>query len=125
MLVGGFLRIFHVKKVNNWKKADINGLKDTILHTPWDLTFKEDCIDTSVNNWTDLLLRITDEHVPKITISDNGCSPGIDRDVIQLMRKKTICVIRQREPVRKQMSRILLKLEERLRGILKQNIMNT
>lgn len=28
------------RQVYNWKRADLNGLKHAILHTPWDLAFE-------------------------------------------------------------------------------------
>ena len=34
------------RQVYNWKKVYLNGLKDTILHTPWDIAFKKHCTDT-------------------------------------------------------------------------------
>jgi hypothetical protein len=36
----------------------------------------------------DLLLTITNEHVPQVAISDNNNKPWIDKEVIQMMHKK-------------------------------------
>ena len=36
----------------------------------------------------DLLLTITNEHVPQVAISDNNNKPWIDKEVIRMMHKK-------------------------------------
>ena len=74
--------------VYNWKKADLSGPKQAISHTPWDLVFDEASVNTRVTNWMDLLLTITNEHVPQVAISDNNNKPWIDKEVIRMMHKK-------------------------------------
>ena len=76
------------KQVYNWKRADLNGLKHAILHTPWDFAFEENCIDTSVASWMDLFLTIADEHIPKITVTDTDRRLWLDRDILRSMRRK-------------------------------------
>ena len=34
------------RQVYNCKKVDLNDLKDTVMHTPWDIAFKKYCTDT-------------------------------------------------------------------------------
>ena len=56
----GFLnkvRSSHFSQVN-FKQADLHNLKLTLIRTPWDIVFDEECIDNSVSNLMDLFLTI-------------------------------------------------------------------
>ena len=45
----------HFSQVN-FKQADLHNLKLTLIRTPWDIVFDEECIDNSVSNLMDLFL---------------------------------------------------------------------
>ena len=72
-----------------------------------------------MTNLMDLLLTITNEHVPQVAISDNNNKPWIDKEVIRMMHKKD----RMRKKAKKTGDHMdiehLKKSEEMPRSLLK------
>ena len=48
------------RRVYNFKKADWQGLKQTLESVPWDLCFVDDDVNESLSNWTDMFLSAVD-----------------------------------------------------------------
>lgn len=87
-----FTKVTRLKKsrrsVYNLKKADLSGLKSALRYLPWDTVFVDNDIDASTACWYDLFLSCVDEFVPKVLIRDANRPPWIEREVLQLIRKK-------------------------------------
>ena len=76
--------------VYNFKKADLDGLNETLRHTPWDMCFVPDDVDSSISNWCDILMTAVDLHIPKYTIKNAHNHPWIDAELLSLLRQKNI-----------------------------------
>ena len=76
--------------VYNFKKANWDGLNETLWHTPWDMCFVPDDVDSSISNWCDILMTAVDLHIPKYTIKNAHNHPWIDAELLSLLRQKNI-----------------------------------
>ena len=64
--------------VYNFKNANWAGLREVLLHTPWDLCFVSNDVDSSWASWCDLFLSAIKDNVPTCKARDNRGHPWID-----------------------------------------------
>ena len=74
--------------VYNFKKADLQGLKQCLSFTQLDMGFDENDIDQSWESWHDLFLNTVDSYVPKIRLIDVKSPKWIDSEIISMCRQK-------------------------------------
>jgi hypothetical protein len=74
--------------VYNFKKADWDGLNETLCHIPWDMCFVPNDIDSSCSNWCDLFTSAIDAHIPKCLIKNVHNHPWIDTELLSLLTLK-------------------------------------
>lgn len=74
--------------VYDFKRADFDGLKEAISHTPLDVTFDCNDIDQCWECWRDLFLTTVDTFVPKLKIRDSKSPKWIDGEIIKLSKHK-------------------------------------
>ncbi len=68
--------------------TDFTGLRNTLLHTPFDISLNGKDIDQSWENWRDLFLTTVDMYMPKFKISDAKSPKWIDGEVVGLSKRK-------------------------------------
>ena len=66
----------------------MSGLKTALTRILWDTVFIQNDVDASIACWYDVFTTCIDEFVPKIIIKDSNKTSWIDREVLQLIRKK-------------------------------------
>ena len=76
------------RKVYNYKKADFKGLQETLQSIHWNLVTCDNCIDTSLIMFQDLLFSAVNQHIPQITIKRRSRPPWINNQIMKLIRKK-------------------------------------
>lgn len=76
-----FQRAKAVKRtVYDFKNANFNGLREHLLHVPFDYAISDHSdIDDCWKAWKDLFLTATDKYVPKKIITDINTPPWIDQ----------------------------------------------
>lgn len=75
--------------VYNFELANFTGLRNTLLHTPFDIGLNNiNGIDQCWQNWRDLFLTTVDMLIPKFKISDAKSPKWIDGEVISLSKRK-------------------------------------
>lgn len=74
--------------VYSYKKADLEGLRETLNHIPWEFVISSSDLNDSVTKFQDLLLSAIAEHVPLITLRGRSRPPWITSEVMKLVRKK-------------------------------------
>ena len=76
------------RKVYCYKKADLKGLQETLQSIPWSLVTCDNCIDTGLIKFQDLLFSAVNQHIPQITLKRRSRPPWIRNDIMKLIRKK-------------------------------------
>ena len=76
------------RKVYCYKKADMKGLQETLQSIPWNLVTCDNCIDTGLIKFQDLLFAAVNQHIPQITLKRRSRPPWICNDIMKLIRKK-------------------------------------
>ena len=75
--------------VYNFKRADFVGLRETLLHTPFEIAFDCDDIDQCWEKWRDLFLTTAEMFIPKCKVNDAGAPKWIDGEIIKLSKHKS------------------------------------
>ena len=76
------------RKVYYYKKADFKGLQATLHSVPWNLVTCDNCIDTDLIKFQDLLFAAVNQHIPRISLKRRSRPPWICNDIMKLIRKK-------------------------------------
>ena len=76
------------RTVYNFKSADLDGLKETLLTIPLNVCFDDNDVNLCWERWRDLFLSAVDTFVPKIKINDSKSPKWIDGEIIMLSKKK-------------------------------------
>ena len=76
------------RRVYNFKRADWEGLRQTLKCVPWDLCFVEDDINASLANWTDIFLTAVNQHIPTCKARNVNDHPWIDLELLNLLKRK-------------------------------------
>ena len=76
------------RKVYCYKKADLKGLQETSQSVPWNLVTCDNCIDTGLIKFQDLLFAAVNQHIPRISLKRRSRPPWICNDIMKLIRKK-------------------------------------
>ena len=74
--------------VYNYKRANFNGLRNTLRKVPFDGMLTNDSRDEDWKIWKNLFLGAVDFHVPKSKIRDINSPPWIDGKVVNLHNRK-------------------------------------
>ena len=77
-------------RVYNFKKADWQGLKQTLESVPWDLCFVDNDVNESLSNWTDMFLSAVDLHIPICKARNVNDHPWLDHKLLKLLKHKNI-----------------------------------
>ena len=72
------------RKVYCYKKADFKGLQETLQSIPWNLVTCDNCIDTGLIKFQDLLFAAVNQHIPQITLKRRTRPPWICNDIMKL-----------------------------------------
>jgi hypothetical protein len=59
-----------------------------LLNTPFDACFVPEDIDASLSKWCDLFLSIVNDRIPKCSSRNVYDHPWIDKELLELMKKK-------------------------------------
>jgi hypothetical protein len=72
------------------KRADWNGLRNLLVHTPWHLVSLEEEVNNCWLQWKDLFQAAVDDCIPKVNVKKNKTmhAPWISKEFILLCRKK-------------------------------------
>ena len=73
------------------------GLREVLLHTPTDLCFVSNDVDSTWASWCGLFLSAIKDNVPTCKARDNRGHPWIDSELVRLIKKKN----KQRNKARK------------------------
>jgi hypothetical protein len=76
------------RTVYNLKNADLPGLMSALTRIPCDTAIVDKDVDSSIACWYNMFTTCIDEFIPNIIIKDGNRPPWIDREVLQLIRKK-------------------------------------
>ena len=74
--------------VYDFKKADFEGLRQSLSAIQLEMRFDEDYIDQSWESWRDLLLNAVESFTPKIKLKDAKSPKWIDSEIIKLSKQK-------------------------------------
>jgi hypothetical protein len=76
------------RTVFNYKKADWDELKRTLLYIPWHVAMLDEDINQNLIKCEDLLWAAINEFIPTKQVKNKHTPPWIDREVKNLCRKK-------------------------------------
>ena len=76
------------RTVYNLKRADLDGLKETLQTISLHFCLDDNDINLCWERWRDLFLSAVDTYVPKIKINDPKSPKWIDGEIIMLSKKK-------------------------------------
>jgi len=76
------------RKAYCYKKADFKGLQEALQSIPWNLVTCDNCIDTGLIKFQDLLFSAVNQHITQITLKRRSRPPWIRNDIMKLIRKK-------------------------------------
>ena len=74
--------------VYDFKRADFEGLRQSLSAIHLDMGFDEDGIDPSWESWCDLFLNAVESFIPKIKVKDAKSPKWIDSEIIKLSEQK-------------------------------------
>ena len=75
------------RKVYDFQNGNLDDLRETLLHTPFELAEHED-LDEYWSRWKDMFLMAVKDHIPARKVRDTNSPPWIDSEVRHLIRKK-------------------------------------
>ena len=90
----------------------------TLSHNSWNLCFVTGNIDETLSKWCDMFLKAVDEYIPKHCIKNSYDHPWIDKELLQLIRRKNT----QRKKLKKFPNQVNVDKYKNLRRLTKQLI---
>ena len=89
LIIKTITRRAHVSRfVYDFKKADFEGLRQSLSAIQLDMGFDEDDIDQSWESWRNLFLNAVKSFIPKIKLKDAKSPKWIDSGIIKLSKQK-------------------------------------